>query len=206
MLDSPAEVSQTNAGQPTAADIDALLSRWSQGDDSAQEQLWPIVFQQLRRLARRQLANERADHSLESAALVNEAYIRLNDLSNPKWNTSAQFFAMCGKVMRHILVDHARARKCQKRPTIGSKIPLEEIALVSPEKGEQLLALDEALSQLAEIHPRKSDVVEMRFFGGLSVEETAEVLQVAKLTVIRDWNFARAWLETVLTGTPIYDE
>jgi RNA polymerase sigma-70 factor (ECF subfamily) len=181
-------------------DINDLLHAWSQGDLSAKEQLWQLVFQQLRRLARRQLNREGTDQSLESCALVNELFVRINDLSNPQWETSAQFFAMCAKVMRHVLVDHARARLCQKRPGNREKISLDDIVLISESKGEQLLALDEALTRLAEIHPRKSEVVEMRFFGGLSVDETAEVLQVSSMTVKRDWCFARAWLEAVLSG------
>ena len=162
--------------------------------------MWPIVFQQLRRLARRQLNREGADYSLESCALVNEVFVRLNDLSNPQWETSAQFFAMCAKVMRHVLVDHARARLCQKRPGNRERISMDDIVLISEAKSEQLLALDEALMRLSEIHPRKSEVVEMRFFGGLSADETAEVLQVSSMTVKRDWSFARAWLEAVLSG------
>jgi RNA polymerase sigma-70 factor (ECF subfamily) len=180
--------------------IDALLRAWSRGDLFAREQVWPIVFQQLRRLARRQLDRENTAHSLESCALVNEAFLRLNDLSCPQWETGAQFFAMCAKVMRHVLVDHARAHQCLKRPDSRQKISLDGIVLFTDEKSEQLLALHEALTQLAKIHPRKSDVVEMRFFGGLSEDEIAEVLQVSSMTVKRDWRFARAWLETVLNG------
>ncbi|MEJ2110415.1 MAG: sigma-70 family RNA polymerase sigma factor [Acidobacteriota bacterium] len=183
-----------------AKKIDELLRSWSQGDPSAREKLWPIVFQQLRHLARRQLDLEDIDHSLESSALVSEAYMRLNKLSHPQWETSAQFFALCAKIMRHVLVDHARARLCLKRPPKQEKVPLDAIVLVSEEKGEQLIDLDEALTRLAEIHPRKSDVVEMRFFGGLSMNEIAEVLQVSNMTVKRDWKFARAWLQAVLSG------
>ena len=180
--------------------IDAMLRAWSRGDRSAREQLWLIVYQQLRRLARRQLDLENIDHSLESCALVNEAFLRLNNLSSPQWETSAQFFAMCAKVMRHVLVDHARARLCLKRPSNRLKISLDDMVLFTEEKREQLLALDDALTQLAKIHPRKGEVVEMRFFGGLSEDEIAEVLQLSSMTVKRDWRFARAWLETVLSG------
>jgi RNA polymerase sigma factor (TIGR02999 family) len=181
-------------------DINALLHAWSQGDRAAQEQLWQIVFQQLRHLARRQLNMENADHSLESCALVNEVFVRIQALSNPDWETSAQFFATCAKVMRHVLVDHARTRLCLKRPGNREKISLDEIVLISDAKSEQLISLDEALNQLAIIHQRKSDVVEMRFFGGLSENEIAEILKVSSMTVKRDWNFARAWLEAVLSG------
>jgi RNA polymerase sigma factor (TIGR02999 family) len=193
-MTSPANLEQQDR------DIDALLRTWSRGDPSAQEQLWQIVFNQLRRLARHQLNCEAADHSLESCALVNEVFVRLNELSNPRWETSPQFFAMCAKVMRHVLVDHARARLCQKRHGNREKISLDDIVLISEEKGEQLLALDEALTRLAKIHTRKSEVVEMRFFGGLSMDEIAELLQVSSMTVKRDWSFARAWLEAVLSG------
>jgi len=136
-------------------DINALLHAWSRGDCAAQEQLWQIVFQQLRHLARWQLNRENADHSLESCALVNEMFVRIHALNNATWETSAQFFAMCAKVMRHILVDHARTRLCLKRPGNREKIPLDEIVLLSEAKSEQLLSLDEALSQLAKIHQRK---------------------------------------------------
>lgn len=177
-----------------------MLRAWSRGDRSAREQLWLIVYQQLRRLARRQLDLENIDHSLESCALVNEAFLRLNNLSSPQWETSSQFFAMCAKVMRHVLVDHARARLCLKRPSNRLKISLDDMVLFTEEKREQLLALDDALTQLAKIHPRKGEVVEMRFFGGLSEDEIAEVLQLSSMTVKRDWRFARAWLEAFLNG------
>jgi RNA polymerase sigma factor (TIGR02999 family) len=181
-------------------DINVLLHAWSQGDRAAQEKLWQIVFQQLRHLARRQLNMENADHSLESCALVNEMFVRIHALNDPAWETSAQFFAMCAKVMRHVLVDHARTRLCLKRPGNREKISLDEIVLISEAKSEQLLSLDEALNQLAKIHQRKSDVVEMRFFGGLSENEIAEILKVSPMTVKRDWNFSRAWLGAILSG------
>ena len=188
----------TSTASFDSKEIDALLRAWSRGDVSAREQLWPIVFQQLRHLARRQLDLEDVDHSLESSALVSEAFMRLHKLNNPEWETSAQFFAMCAKIMRHVLVDHARARLCLKRPISRYKVPLDTIVLVSEEKGEELLRLDEALTRLAEIHPRKSDVVEMRFFGGLTVEEVARLLSVCDRTIELDWRMARAWLLTRL--------
>ena len=181
-------------------EVTVLLKAWGEGDKSAQEKLWPLVFGELKRLARRHLARERPDHSLQSGALVNEVYVRLVDWNNTRWENRAQFFAMCARMMRQILVDHARARHRQKRPGQARRLALDEVVLVSESKGEELIALDEALKRLAEIHPRKSDVVELRFFGGLSVEETAEVLKVSRLTVIRDWNFARAWLRVTMNG------
>jgi len=189
----------------STAEITRLLRGWSEGDQSAQEKLWPIIFTELKRLARRHLAKERPGHTLQSGALVNEAYVRLVDWNNTRWQNRAQFFAMCARMMRQILVDHARARQCKKRPPQTGRTSLEEVVLVCESKGEDLLALDDALRRLAEIHPRKSEVVELRFFGGLSVEETAEVLKVSRLTVIRDWNFARAWLRTAMSGGEEFD-
>jgi RNA polymerase sigma factor (TIGR02999 family) len=179
-------------------DVTSLLQAWSAGDRSAQEKLWPVVFAELKRLARRHLAHERPDHTLQSAALVNEAYLRMVDWKNSGWQNRAQFFAMCARMMRQILVDHARTRNRLKRS--GGKISLDDIVLVSESRSEQLLALDEALNRLSKIHPRKGDVVELRFFAGLSVEEIGEVLKVSRLTVIRDWTFARAWLRTAMSG------
>jgi len=179
----------------STGDVTVLLRAWSDGDDSAHEKLWAIVFAELKRLARYHLARERPDHTLQSGALVNEAYVRLIDCDQVHWQNRAHFFAMCARMMRQILVDHARARHRKKRPTQGRKLSLDDVVLVCESKGEELIALDDALKDLAAIDSRKSDVVELRFFGGLSVEETAEVLKVSRLTVIRDWNSARAWLK-----------
>jgi RNA polymerase sigma-70 factor, ECF subfamily len=183
-----------------ASEVTMLLQAWTTGDESAQRKLWPIVFAELKRLARRHMAGERADHTLESGALVNEAYVRLVDLKNARWENRAYFFAMCARVMRHILVDHARAREYQKRGGGARKVSLDDVAVLSVQRSGQVLVLDEALKRLASIHPRKSEVVVMRFFGGLSVEETAEVMKISRLTVIRDWNFARAWLLVEMGG------
>jgi len=184
-------------------DVTVLLHAWNEGDKSAQEKLWSIVFGELRRLARRHMARERPDHTLQSGALVNEVYVRMVDWNNTGWENRAQFFGMCARMMRQILVDHARTRHRLKRPAPTGRLSLDDVLFVSASKAEELLVLDEALKRLAEIHPRKSDVVEMRFFGGLSVEETAEVLKVSRLTVIRDWNFARAWLRLTMMGENI---
>jgi RNA polymerase sigma-70 factor (ECF subfamily) len=185
---------------PSRPDVTALLRAWSAGDESAREELWTIVFPELGRLARRYMRDERANHTLQTGALVNEAYLRLVDWKNAEWRNRAHFFGMCARIMRQILVDYARAHASLRR---GGDRPLEtldETAAKSAPRLDQFIALDEALQRLASISARKSDVVELRFFGGLSVEETAEALGVSRLTVIRDWNFARAWLHAEMSG------
>ena len=181
-------------------DVTALLQAWSHGDHAAHGRLWSIAHDELKCLAHRQMKRERHDHTLQTNALVNEAYMRLVDWKNARWKNRAHFFGMCARIMRQILVDYARGRGYQRRGGDVVVEPLDELAIVSPSKSEQLLALDEALTRLAVVQPRKGSVVELRFFGGLSVEETAEVLGVSRLTVIRDWNFARAWLLTEMKG------
>jgi len=183
-----------------ASDLTTLLQAWSDGDRSVHDKLWPIVHDELRRLAHRQMMRERSDHTLQTSALVNEAYMRLVDWKRAQFKNRAHFFGMCARIMRQILVDYARSRGYQRRGGNAVIEPLDESAIVSPSKSEQLLALDDALTRLAAIQPRKGAVVELRFFGGLSVEETAEVLGVSRLTVIRDWNFARAWLLAEMKG------
>jgi len=188
------------------SDVTSLLRAWGAGDQTTEEKLWPLVFAELKRLARRHLAHERPNHTLQSGALVNEVYVQLAVLKNTQWESRARFFALCARMMRQILVDHARARQCQKRGGDRSRITLDEIALVSESKGVELIALDDALKRLAVIHPRKSEVVEMRFFAGLSVEETAEALNISRLTVIRDWTFSRAWLLAAMNGEDVNEE
>jgi RNA polymerase sigma factor (TIGR02999 family) len=180
-------------------DISALLRAWSGGDQSALDRLTPIVYNELHRLARRYMKHERPGHSLQSAALVNEAYLRLVDYERMQWQNRAHFFAVSAQVMRRILVDHAR-RHNLKRGGGVRHVALEEAAAVGGDQGPDLVALDDAMNTLARIDPRKVQVVEMRFFGGLSVEETAEVLKVSTVTVKRDWRAARAWLYRELTG------
>jgi RNA polymerase sigma factor (TIGR02999 family) len=180
--------------QELSTEVTTLLKTWSEGNEFAQERLWQIVYAELKRLARRYMSRERLDHTLQSGVLVNEAYLRLVDWKNVRWENRAHFFRMSARIMRQILVDHARSRTYQKRGGGGFRVSLDEVTLASDAKGPQLIALDDALKRLAELHPRKNDVVEMRVFGGLSVEETANVLKVSRLTVIRDWTFARAWL------------
>jgi len=184
--------------KPASIDVTLLLRQWSEGDKSAEEKLWPVVFSELKRLARRHMARERADHTLQSGALVNEAYLRLVGWDDACWKNRSHFFGMCARMMRQILVDHARARDYQKRGGGAVKVSLDEFAMISESRSAQFIEIDEALTRLAEIHPRKAQVVELRFFGGLSEEGAGEVLGVSRLTVIRDWNFARAWLGTEL--------
>jgi len=180
-------------------ELTSLLQAWSDGDNEALDQLAPIVFAELKRIARRQLRHERVDHTLESGALVNEAYLRLINWQTAEWRNRAHFFGMCARMMRQILVDHARGRQYQKR-NAGTKVDFDSCVVGSAIKDDALIELDDALKRLAQIHPRKSDVVEMRFFAGLSFEEIGAVLKVSRLTTIRDWNFARAWLRAEMSG------
>ena len=172
----------------------ALLLAWSRGEDKALEQLVPLVHDELKRLARRHMAHERPDHTLQASALVNEAYLRLIDLKQMQWQNRAHFFAMSPRVMRRILVDFARAKRNEKRGGGVPKVTLDEALLPPQGTDPDLLSLDDALRALAAVHPRKSDVVELRYFGGLSLEETAEALHVSVDTVKRDWRFAKLWL------------
>ena len=180
-------------------DVSQLLRAWRNGDQGALERLTPIVYAELHRLARRYMRGERAGHSLQTTALVNEAYMRLVDYKRMQWQNRAHFFAVSAQLMRRILVDHAR-RHNLKRGGGLKRVSLENIALVDNERGEDLVALDDAMMRLAEFDSRKAQVVEMRFFGGLSVEETAEVLRISAVTAMRDWSTARAWLYRELAG------
>jgi RNA polymerase sigma factor (TIGR02999 family) len=179
--------------------ISTLLRAWSDGDQSALERLTPIVYDELHRLARRYMKHERPGHSLQTAALVNEAYMRLVDCERMQWQNRAHFFAVSAQLMRRILVDHAR-RHNLKRGAGAQHVSLEEAAVVGGGLDTDLVSLDDAMNALARIDPRKVLVVEMRFFGGLSVEETAEVLKVSPVTVKRDWRAAKLWLYRELTG------
>jgi RNA polymerase sigma-70 factor (ECF subfamily) len=179
---------------PTAQHVTRLLHAWSHGKDAALEELLPIVHQELRRLARRYMAGERTGHTLQTTALVNEAYLRLVNSRQVNWQNRAHFFAISAQLMRRILVDYARTRGYQKRGGGVPKVTLDEALMGPQEKGHDLVALDDALKTLAGVDLRKSKVVELRFFGGLSVEESAEVLKVSPDTVLRDWRLAKAWL------------
>jgi RNA polymerase sigma-70 factor (ECF subfamily) len=180
---------------PSTQQVTKLLQAWGQGQDAALDELLPVVHRELRRLARRYMFGERADHTLQTTALVNEAYLRLVKSRQVNWQNRAHFFAISAQLMRRILVDSARARGGQQRGGGIPKVTLDE-ALIGPhEKGQDLVALDDALKALAGLDPRKGRVVELRFFGGLSVEETAEVLKVHPNTVLRDWRVAKMWLK-----------
>jgi len=175
-------------------EVTQLLVAWSQGDQAAFERLMPLVYEELRRVARRYMRRERAGHTLQTTAVVNEAYLRLIDASQVQWQNRAHFFAVSAQLMRRILVDYARAHSYIKRGGGASHVPLEEAAVFSAERAPDMVALDDALKSLAVMDQRKCRVVELRFFGGLSVEETAEALKVSPRTVLNDWNLAKAWL------------
>lgn len=176
-----------------------MLVAWGGGDEGALERLLPVVYDELKRIARRYMAGERGGHTLQATALVNEAYMRLIDINQVQWRNRAHFFAMSATLMRRILVDAARSKRYQKRGAGAQRVSLDEGLLVS-DPGPDLIALDDALQSLAAFDARKSQVVEMRYFGGLSVEETAEALKVSPETVMRDWKFAKAWLLRELGG------
>ena len=189
-----------------SADISRLLIAWGAGDQTALERLTPLIYDELRRMARRHMRNERPGNTLQTTALVHEAYLRLVDAKSAERKDRAQFFALSSQIMRRILVDAARARASAKRgggvEHVGHSeaVNLDEIVESSPQRSAQWLALDEALNDLAAVDPRKAHVIELRFFGGLSVEETAEVLKISPQSVMRDWRLARAWLTRELRG------
>jgi RNA polymerase sigma factor (TIGR02999 family) len=180
-------------------EVTELLQKWSGGDQAALEELTPVIYAELHRIAKRYMSRERENHTLQTSALVNEAYLRLIDWKTAKWENRAHFFGVSAQLMRRILVDFAR-----KRPKAGEQaarhVSLEEAFVVSTEKDADLVALDEALSELARFDERKSKIVELKFFGGLSVEEIAEVLKVAPITVMREWQKAKAWLYRELSN------
>ncbi|MGH7967020.1 MAG: sigma-70 family RNA polymerase sigma factor [Candidatus Binatia bacterium] len=175
-------------------DVTQLLVAWSNGDQTARDQLLPLVYGELRRMARRYMSRQAPDHTLQTTALIHEAYLKLADQSDLHWQNRAHFFAVAAQAMRQILVDHARARATHKRRPEMKGLLLDGEAVVSAERAAEIVALDEALTALASQDQRKSQVVELRFFGGLNMEETAEVLQVSAETVKRDWRLAKLWL------------
>ena len=190
---------------PGEHDITRLLLAWSEGDDDALGKLAPLVEAELQRLARHYLRGERPGHTLQPTALVNEAYLRLLDWRKVSWQNRAHFMGIAANMMRRILVDHARRHRFQKRGGDAVKISLDATQLGASERDPDLLALDEALTRLAELDRRKSQVVELRFFGGLSVEEAAEFLKISPRTVKREWSLAQAWLHCELTGGGEHD-
>lgn len=187
-------------------EVTQLLMDWGNGDQAALEKLMPLVYEELHRMAKRHLGRERLNHTLQTTALVNEAYLRLIDQRNVRWQNRAHFFSIAARLMRRILIDHARAHHYAKRGGDVIKVSLGKAIDVSKERAAELVSLDDALTALAEIDPRKSQVVELRFFGGMSVEETAEVLNVSPVTVMRDWSTARAWLHRTMTKGATSDE
>ena len=180
--------------QASREEVTGLLLAWSGGDHAALEKLMPLVYAELHRLAKRYMGHEHAGHSLQTSALVNEAYLRLVEAHGVRWQNRAHFFAVSAQIMRRILVDFARSRQNLKRGGGALQVTLDEGLIISPESGVDLLALDEALDKLAVLNPRQSRVVELRYFGGLNEEEAAEALKVSPRTVRHDWSLARAWL------------
>ena len=191
--------------QTQAGEITRLLAGWREGDRGALDNLFPLIRTELYRLARRHLGRENKNHAMQPSSLVQEAFLRLLPGAGVEWENRAHFFAVASQVMRHVLVDYARERRRAKRGGAAVHIPVDAAVVLSPQQVEHIVALDLALQRLAKSDERKSRVFEMRFFGGLSVEEAAEVLGVAPNTVIRDWNFARAWLRRELSGAGTTD-
>jgi RNA polymerase sigma-70 factor (ECF subfamily) len=187
---------------PSSHDVTLMLQAWTAGDRSALEQLTPLVEAELRRLAHGYLAQERSGHMLQTTALINEAWLRLIDWKQVSWQNRAHFFGVSARLMRYILVDFARVRNQRKRGAGAQYVSLDEAAAVSADRSDDLVALDDALEALARYDPRKCQIVELRFFGGLTVNETAEVLQLSPITIIREWNKAKAWLYQQLYPEP----
>jgi len=185
---------------PSPQQVTELLVAWGGGDQTARDELMPLVYEELRRLAHQCVRRERPGHTLQTSALLNEAYLRLVDQKNIQWQDRAHFFGIAARLMRQVLVDYARMRRYAKRGGDARRVSLDEAMIVSEERAADVVALDDALKTLAEIDPRQSQIVELRFFGGLSIEETAEVLAVSPGTVMRDWTLAKAWLRRAVTS------
>lgn len=175
-------------------EVTRLLADWGRGDRSALDKLFPLVYAELRRIARRQMSGERLGHTLQATALVNEAYLKLAGQDGFEWHDRAHFYAVCAQVMRHILIDHARGHARDKRGGGAIQVSLNEVAVMAAEQAADFVALDEALRALEAVDPQKGRIVELRYFGGLSIEETAEVLKISPRTVRREWQRAKAWL------------
>jgi RNA polymerase sigma factor (TIGR02999 family) len=194
VLDFFLELAKMGADTPGPSEVTGLLKAWGDGDPAALNRLTPVVYDELRRIAKRYMRNERAGHTLQTTALVNEAYCRLVDLKNVGWQHRAQFFAISAQMMRRILADQARARGSRKRGGDAEKLNMDEVAVISPQPDDSMVALDDALEEFAKLAPRQARIVEMRYFGGLSVVEIAEVMNTSTRTIERDWHFARSWL------------
>lgn len=175
-------------------EVTQLLINWSNGDEAALDQLIPLVHAELRRLARHYMGRENPGHTLQTSALINEAFLRLIDQQNVAWQNRSHFFAVSGQVMRHILIDHARRHAYAKRGGGARKVSFDEALTLDDRRADELIALDDALNTLAAMDKRKSQIIELRFFGGLSIEETAEALNISPITVTREWRSAKAWL------------
>jgi RNA polymerase sigma factor (TIGR02999 family) len=180
--------------------VTQLLLNWHNGDKAAFDQLMAIVYEELRRLARRFMGRERRDHTLQTSALINEAYLRLVDQEFANWQNRAHFFAVAAQVMRNILIDHARSYQYEKRGGGAQKVSLDDEIILTDERAAELVALDDALTSLAAIDQRKSRIIELRFFGGLNIDETAEVMALSPTTVQREWRAAKAWLQRFMVG------
>ena len=187
---------------PTPGSITRLLVEWRDGDKTALDKLVPLVYRELRRLAGYYMRRQRVDHTLQTSALINEAYLRLVDHKNMRWENRAHFYAVAAQAMRRILVDHARSRCYQKRGGGALKVSFDEAVIGAEERAAELIALDDALTDLAVIDPRKCQIVELRYFGGLSVDETAEVVGVSSVTVMREWRSAKGWLLKAISNGP----
>ena len=194
----PAGLPAEASAQADTHEVTQLLVDWSHGDRAAFEKLIPLVYAELRYLAHRYMEGQRPNHTLQTTALVNEAYLRLADQSQPNFTNRSHFFAVAAKAMRQVLVDYAKAQQRQKRGGGATKVELDEAALISPEQTKAILDVNEALDRLAMLDSRKAHIVELRYFGGLNQDEIAEVLKISTVTVRRDWVFARAWLYTEL--------
>lgn len=190
--------SNPNQAQPDQKLVTELLVDWGKGNERALEQLMPLVMDQLKTQAKRYLERERPDHTLQATALVNEAYLRLVDQSKVRWQNRTHFFAVCSQIMRRILVDHARGRRALKRGGTGKKVSFDDLSGLLHEAQVDIVALDDALEELAKIDARQARIVELRFFGGLSIEEAADVIGMSRATVNREWAMARAWLHAQL--------
>ena len=195
---NPAKAGRLSGEVGEAHQVTQLLADWRQGEEAALEKLTPLVYEELRRLAHRYMAGQQPDHTLQTTALVNEAYLRLVDQTKPSFANRSHFFAVAATAMRQILVNHAKAQQRLKRGGGASKVELDTAALISPEQTKTVLDVDEALERLAQLDSRKAQVVELKYFGGLNQDEIAEVLKISIVTVRRDWLFARAWLYTEL--------
>lgn len=189
--------------EPTRSphEITQLLAEWSDGNQTALDKLYPLVYDELHRMANRYMNRERKDHTLQTTALIHEAYVRLVDQKHVHWTNRAHFFAISAQIMRRILIDHARRHAYDKRGGGAQKVSLDETAIIAGDRASDMLLLDEALKRLAEMDPRRGQVVELRYFGGLNNEEIADVLKISENTVTRDWNMARAWLYQELSGS-----